>query len=942
MARRLLLVSRLLLAGALTLLAQLACAETYFDYAAKPLAQALRAFSRQVERPVLFNPTDVAGKTSTPVEGDFSPRLALQHLLRDTGMQPIDYADGWVIRPATPAKTTSVPAPPAGISETLVLGYYTGSLRSAQAQKREAERREDIILAERMGRFPALNIAEAIKRSPGVSVVRDRGEALFISIRGLPTYFNSLTINGAPVASNENTRTSEQYGRRFHYDTLPTELVSALQVQKTSSAGDPAGAIGGRVNLQTYQPLAQDGSGVAVSAGVGYSDLAESVDPRAALIGHWQNAEENFGVLLGVTHVQRNLRQDRALNFRWLEVPGAAAEAEVTPGSLRPTLELEERERTGLNAAVQWQGEQLQLAYNGLDIDQSIDYQEYSYSADYDPTELVSGSAIWRGNALIAGQTLSGSSQLGVETAGLADRFGLHSVSADYQWRDWQLELDASHSRAQSVNHDPIRRTRLRLDNTVALDFAYPPLDSEQLPGIRLDDNLLQRPWMYPGRRLEWRRIEAQDKRDSASVALRWLPNSGWLESLTTGLRLERHNRDYQRRDHILKDGISGEYFSAEYFASIPVDNFLSAIAGDLPKSWRAPLAEYFWQNIDEQALLQTAPSAQDQLNSYRVEEQLSAWYGQMNFALDNWRGNLGLRYEHSRQRAQGYAYDSGTEQLSARDLSEHYGYWLPAINLVYEASVSQQWRLGLSRTLNRPDLQDLAPRLTFNSGDMATAEGGNPYLRPVNAWQADLTWEWYFAPQSLLSASVFYTRLQDFIHTSVSDTQIDGQEYQLSTKTNGGRADVGGLELIYQQVFTLPRPLLGRLGVDANIALLQSRADYYRDGLTLTDDLAQVSPATVNLGVFYEWDKLGIYTHYNWRDKVLEEVGDRTLAAQNKEPFGTLDAQISFELASDFTLLLQGINLTGAAEVESYDGTEFAGYTYYGKTFLAGIKARF
>ncbi|WP_308368515.1 MULTISPECIES: TonB-dependent receptor [unclassified Microbulbifer] len=915
----------------------------YFSLPARPLAESLAEYSRIVAQAVVFDPRQVRGMRAPALDGEFTDGEALRLLLAGTPLAAEQLGQSWLVAPRVqPSASEPKVSFSDSIEEIQVTGNYRSALGVAAGRKRAANRRLDVVLAEDMGRFPALNVAEAINYSAGVSVVRDRGEALFVSLRGLPTQFNELTLNGRPLASNENVRTSEQYGRRFHYSILPSELVAGVEVRKSTTAADTAGAIGGSVNLNTFRPLdsSLDGGCTMLrgSAAASYSPLSAESDPRFSALGSWVNTDGSLGLLLGAAYTERSLRQDRALNFRWTELEGGA----ISPGGVRPTLELEESERLGLTAAVQWRSRgATQLDINLLDLRRDTAYREFSYSADYAPEFLEADSLRWRDGALIGGETERGSVQISRESAGLADRLQALDFNFEQDRNGWHYRAGGAFSRARSYNSDPIIRTRLRREEDVAFSFWYPRSVGSALPRIEYRNLSLTDPDAFPGRRLEWRRINAGD--DSATVDLSAVRNftGDFFESIEGGIQWRSRARDYRRRDAIVTGGIAGEFFSAAYYQPLPVGDFLESSNGGLPRQWLVPDEARFWRSVDTSALTAAGPTADDQLNSYEVAERSRAVYLQANFDTQPWRGNLGLRYVRSARRALGHWPGPGGDVDPVR-FDRGSGILLPSVNLAFELDSARIWRLSAARVINRPDLQDLAPRLTLNSGDELTAVGGNPALRAVTGRQYDAAFEWYFTPHSLLSLGFFHTELEGFIHTDTSVVSIGGEDYELTTRSNGGSARVSGLELDYQQLFEqLPAPWDG-LGIQANFALTDSRAEYREADDTVKDELADVAPRTLNLGVFYETPAFGVRLHYNWRDRVLKQVGSYNQASQNSEPYGTLDAQLSIGLGEKIRFFAEGINLTGAAERESVAGGEFAGYSYYGRTLIAGVKASF
>ena len=68
--------------------------------------------------------------------------------------------------------------------EILVIGQ-AANLSSALSRKRENVVVSDVLSRDAIGQFPDQNVAESLRRLPGVNVLNDQGEGRFVSIRGL-------------------------------------------------------------------------------------------------------------------------------------------------------------------------------------------------------------------------------------------------------------------------------------------------------------------------------------------------------------------------------------------------------------------------------------------------------------------------------------------------------------------------------------------------------------------------------------------------------------------------------------------------------------------------------------------------------------------------------------------------------------------------------------
>ncbi|HBI18247.1 MAG TPA: TonB-dependent receptor, partial [Brevundimonas sp.] len=240
------------------------------------LSAALAQYSRASGLQVIADPALLRGRRTQGVSGTLTAVQALDRLLSGTGLVWRLNGDAVVItrgaqaRPAGPAASRVVSTEDqaetfAELEEVVVTGSFSSSLTQALDIKRRADNVVDVITAEDIGDFPSQNIAEALQRVPGVSIVRDRGEGLFVRVRGLGANFQITTLNGRSAAVNENVRDSGQSGRQFRFDTLPSELVAGVDVIKSPLASLDEGAIGGVVNVRTFRPLDLKTSRLALS-----------------------------------------------------------------------------------------------------------------------------------------------------------------------------------------------------------------------------------------------------------------------------------------------------------------------------------------------------------------------------------------------------------------------------------------------------------------------------------------------------------------------------------------------------------------------------------------------------------------------------------------------------------------------------------------------------
>lgn len=75
--------------------------------------------------------------------------------------------------------------------------------------------------------------------------------------------------------------------------------------------------------------------------------------------------------------------------------------------------------------------------------------------------------------------------------------------------------------------------------------------------------------------------------------------------------------------------------------------------------------------------------------------------------------------------------------------------YFLPALNLKYDANNRNSLRLGLSKTYTLPQSKEISPYQYVN---ISFSSQGNARLKPSDNYNADLKWDFYITPSELIS----------------------------------------------------------------------------------------------------------------------------------------------------------------------------------------------
>lgn len=218
------------------------------------------------------------------------------------------------------------------LEEIIVTGFRR-SLQSASDFKRNSINVTDSVFAEDVGKFPDLNIAEALNRVPGIQLTREiDGSGVNVAIRGLNTNYTRVTVNGAPIAVASGGRTDAiNSNRELDLDVFPTEFFTRLDVSKTPVASMLEGGLSGTVNMRSLRPLDSPNSYLNYQLQGGYGELSEELSPRAALIGSWKNEDRTFGVLGGVSVVRNRVVTQGYETLGWTNANLTYGQCGITP-----------------------------------------------------------------------------------------------------------------------------------------------------------------------------------------------------------------------------------------------------------------------------------------------------------------------------------------------------------------------------------------------------------------------------------------------------------------------------------------------------------------------------------------------------------------------------------------------------------------------------------
>tara|TARA_R100000935_G_scaffold54497_1_gene83433 strand:+ start:42878 stop:45862 length:2985 start_codon:yes stop_codon:yes gene_type:complete len=928
--------------------------QIHLDIPAQDASSALLQLCLAAGCELAFTPGEGRSIRTRAVRGQMSWRAALAQMLDGTDLRYRFVGSRgvriWVAAPA------AEPTPPEAVEVrgVEVIGRLSEQIDKGLSRKREADSISDMVTSDRIGDLPAANLAEALQRVPGVAIEREVGEGQFVSVRGLGPLFQSVTLNGAPVAFNENIRNSTQSGRQFRFRALSVDLLSGARLTKSSSPDLIDGGIGSNIDIETAGGLDGDPF-LSLRLGAEASPRSDKLGADLSMAGRLVSADGSLGLIAGLSEETRTVRYDRFQIMRYGQTV-IDGERLVTPNDVRTTVESEARRRRSLFIGADWRpSADVQLDFDALvsTFDNAIREDRLVFGLG--AAMAKPGATVRAKNGVVtAASVTDGQIDNNTEFSDQSHLNILVSVGADVVLGDWRLTPRLSASQAYSVLDTPLERFSTGSPEGVAYSFDLgDAARSRRAASLTTDFDLLNPASLTLGQ-LSIRAVESRDADVTAMFdAERRLDSHRagvGVTALRWGVQVSDRSRDYDRRDRRAIPLTADAGVAGFFTGATPSDVFSDLLAvrptpwatadfGRLRPAFRIadPAADIVFQPGD------VAPTGTDQQNSYEVGEQVAAAYLRLDFegqvVARRLSGNFGVRAIETRTHVEGARLERVGDAAQVRSVTfdgDHRAV-LPSLNLAVDLNETSILRVAASRSITRPSLADLRAATVpasvlvsaiYEDGEAAVTDpedglifsgvGGNPALTPYVSTNVDVSYE-VTGRRTSLSIAYFHKTIDDFIETVAAPEVLTFEthagplveaEVLMSRPHNVGRATIDGVE------FGLHQRLAYGLGLWASATWTHSRLD---GGGRLTG----VSDWAWSLSPYLERGPFSVNLSWSWRSPFRSEadmqgggVSDFTVGAA-----GYLDAQAVYQLPGQAELVVAVTNLTDTREL-AYEGS--------------------
>jgi TonB-dependent receptor len=826
-------------------------------------------------------------------------------------------------------------------------------------RERTAENIVQVMTAEIITSLPNANVADAIGRLPGVTLERDEGEGKYVQVRGTQPYYNNVTIDGVNVPA------PEAGVRQIKLDTIGSDLVESVEVNKTLLANMDADGIGGSVNIRTK--TAGDLPMISLYGIGAYTQIQNgaAVDQFGGTVSKRFGKDKRLGVIFGGSYDWNG----RGIN----DVEPNPQAIQCDPGNCNSntvsssapyygTYNTENiqlytyyRTRFGFSGAVDYRlGDNSSIYIRGL----------YSHFDNFGDKWVLTPTITNFTTSALQGD-MNGNMSYSTSIRRPIDVIGSMVAGGQHNFGNSTINWNISASRSAEDQHgysgaqfnvptnSPLNAVQFGVDHSNPNLVKFPVQD-----GVNIYDTTQYQLQNFDIDHSYSPQVNLQASADYTKT-YNWNGHSGAIQ---IGGKI-RNAHKFNEADDITYNVNDPSLAPLSLFPlKQTVNNFYSG-------NYKAPAAinyssilNYYNSNLSNFTVDPIQTLVSNAGSDSNVVERVGAGYIMNVISFGRFRLNTGVRWETTTENALGnvLSQDGQGNFLGFSTLSKNFSYvnTLPSAELRIGLWSDSALRLAYGRGIARPQFGDLAPSLSLtissqtpgpNAGN--TSSIGNPNLKATFSNNYDLLFEQYLKPLGLFTTGFFYKDIRDPYAVYLTDNVMYPgfpESFIQSQPINAGSAYVWGWEIAYQQRWSFLPGLLGGLGFSGNFAWMTS-STFGLPGRSDHPPLLRQSPEVWNIGPTYARGPVTITVGltYNGANINAYQYTDGTPLGLSG-PLGDnyfyshlqLDAQGSYRLPKGFTAVVYGENLTNEV-FGFYNGSPQwpIQREYYGPSIGAGLR---
>lgn len=818
-----------------------------------------------------------------------------------------------------------------GRDEIVVRGVISSGSARALNQQRTNLNTSNVVSADTIGRFPDSNAAEALQRVPGFGVERDQGEGRYINLRGAPSDFTAVTVDGVSLTSPSPDT------RAIDLDTIPSDAVNAIEISKTLLPDQDADSIAGAVNLVTRSPFDRPGLRVSGQGGASYNGFGGTSDKRASGVISNTFGGDRFGALLSGSY-SKTKRQVDNYESVWdvVETPEGDEIVTVVENEFKDYDT--RRERIAVTGA---------LEFRPTDRDSYALRGAWSRFTDDEFRNLI--AIIYEDGAIepgaSEGRATWANTRFAKEFRNRVVRNDILTLSAGAEHERDAFKVDYTVSFVRSEQSYPRRAQLLFRSNvrpTLSYDYANPdnPVFSLFETGEHLD------PANYDFREVTFRFQDTRDEEIAGGFNVE-IPSRFAGSNTTFKLGGKFRFRNVEVDEERFRDR-RGSSAPSMPLASLLGDEPSQNFDYFLGQKFNPDLATGYFDAIEATATEEGVRRFEQSTTAdYQASENIVAGYAMATLDLGRADVVLGARVERTDFDGLAPRLNEDTGEVTMLDAGRTYTNVFHNATLRWELADNLIARAAATRGILRPRYRDAVPRVVDNTDGLGRVfvTRGNPDLKPTLSNNFDLGLEYYISAVGLISLNGFYKDIKDYQFTLASDGTFLGGPARITQPENAQDGRILGFEANWQQQLSFLPGFLSNFGVFANYTFTDAEMEVGDSvpGRTFFP-LPGHSKHTYNLAGYYETDRFSVRLAYNKRSDYLQEVD------ANDERFdtywegrGQLDLTSTFDVAKNFQLFVEAKNLTNTPGVR-YDGvrSRVQEYEKFGYSVFSGLRFNF
>ncbi|MCL5020651.1 MAG: TonB-dependent receptor, partial [Bacteroidetes bacterium] len=851
---------------------------------------------------------------------------------------------------------------------------------------------ENVVSAARIQELPDANAAESVGRLPGISLIRQGGQATQVVIRGLAPQYNMITVDGVQMPGNVTTLND--------VGTIQTSGAGSSDLASAYSSGDrgvnlsmiSSSMLGG---IEVYKAITPD-MDAAVLGGVVNFNLREATTRKAQVHllaqGGYDNLKNTYNDYKFVGTFEKRFFDDKFGVF----AEGDAEQLNLSANTLGASYGLNSPKlnvvnKTYLESMTLSDVPSTQKLYDGT---LTMDYQLpqgaiglmnfFSYGMTNTVTRSESFNLFLGGNNHIYG--------LQAQEQDLTEATSI----LDYHQQFSALSVHLKLSNTFSQNRQPYVDTWNFYQGlpTGFSSIADASLSPKQIPALALDSLQITT--------LDLLKQEANILRqDDMGAQLDLETNINFSNYVTSVLKFggafrytNRSFNSVQGDGNVIPSGANVVAGIAQQFpymrstinewgAILPLfaDNSYSYGSNFLGGGYKMglPLDLGLMEQVLNIAkrtgtLESWSPDAtQSGINNYWGQEFRSAGYGMITMHIGPDLTFLpGVRYqvlqtEYGAPRALAQLGPASRYQFAHYDTTMNitHGFWLPMVHLIYSPTPWFQIHLAYTNTINYPDYTDITPELDVGT---SSVDYHNYLLKPATSANYDAIFSFYDNTIGLLSVDGFYKRISNFIFATGTTYVINAAQYpgvpsyadgySLTTAINDQYPVYDyGAEVDWQTHFWyLPGPLSG-LVLNVNYTHVYSKATYPYTYLntvkptypviidtvvtSFSDRLLDQPNDIVNITLGYDLGGFGARVGMTYNGNIYQAYNFWPQLRGDASQYLSWDAQVKQDLPwSGLQIYLDLQNINGEPYLYTNQGTSFpSSEQYYGMTADLGVR---